>query len=104
MRATLSAVKKILTLPCSEASLLMSDSMDRKLSLAERLALRGHFLACKSCPPALREMHLVRKATRALSPAPADASVQAAESVPEHHLSETARQRIRQSLRDTTAE
>lgn len=40
---------KILTLHCEEASVLTSRELDEPLGLAERLALRGHTLVCRSC-------------------------------------------------------
>lgn len=54
----------ILTLRCDQASVLISDSFDRKLLFYERLALRGHYLACKSCPFFRKQMEFVRRAMR----------------------------------------
>lgn len=34
---------------CKQATGLVSQSLDRKLSLAERLALRFHLFICKAC-------------------------------------------------------
>lgn len=79
----------------------MSDSLDRDLTVVERLALRGHFLACKTCPPALRQMRLVRSATRSLTPIPSDAPVQREDVPHREKLSESARQRIKQTLRES---
>ncbi len=42
-------VRMILSLSCDESSRLLSDGLDRQLSLTERIALRGHLLACRRC-------------------------------------------------------
>ncbi len=42
-------IKMILSLSCRESSRLLSDGLDRQLSLTERLALRGHLFACRRC-------------------------------------------------------
>ena len=54
----------ILTLKCDQASLLMSDSLDRRLLLHERIALRSHLLACRVCPVLLRQLRLIRAASQ----------------------------------------
>lgn len=42
-------LRMILTLRCEGAARLLSDAQERPLSLAERLALAGHLLACVWC-------------------------------------------------------
>lgn len=49
-------------LTCKEAAQLLSDSLDRKLPLSQRVALRIHLLMCNLCPR-FREQILFLKAT-----------------------------------------
>lgn len=49
-------------LTCREAARLISDSMDRKLPLRQRVSLRIHLLMCKLCPR-FREQILFLKET-----------------------------------------
>jgi hypothetical protein len=49
---------------CREVTRLVSESLDRKLSLWQRVGIRIHFLMCKLCPEAKRQMLLIRKAMR----------------------------------------
>ena len=51
-----SDVLKILTLRCEEASLLASREIDEPLGLAERVALCGHSLVCRSCRRLRRQL------------------------------------------------
>ncbi len=37
-------------LTCKEVAQLLSDSLDRKLPLSQRVSLRIHLLMCKLCP------------------------------------------------------
>lgn len=45
---------------CEEATRLMSQSLDRKLPLRRRIALRSHLLLCKFCPGFLRQMRFLK--------------------------------------------
>ncbi|MEO1524679.1 MAG: zf-HC2 domain-containing protein [Planctomycetota bacterium] len=63
MKNLLRRLTTILTLKCDEASLLMSDSLDRPLLWDEWLALKGHFLACRVCPKLLRQLKVIRGAS-----------------------------------------
>src|SRR5258707_495626 len=45
---------------CKEVTLLQSDSMDRKLSLSERLGLRLHLVLCKWCRRYGKHLRLLR--------------------------------------------
>lgn len=47
---------------CEEATRLMSQSLDRKLPLRQRIALRSHLLMCKLCPGFLRQMRFLKTA------------------------------------------
>ena len=49
MKKFLSATKLIFTLKCEESSHLISDSIDRDLTLVERLAVQLHYIGCWSC-------------------------------------------------------
>lgn len=53
---------KILTLHCEEASVLASRELDEPLGLAERLAVRGHTLVCRSCRRFRRQLQFLRVA------------------------------------------
>lgn len=66
-------IKMILSLSCSESSRLLSDGLDRQLSLTERIALRGHLLACRRCRRFRHILQYLRTATQRLTtPPPAD--------------------------------
>lgn len=51
-------------LDCKHASRLVSQSMDRQLSLRERLGLRLHLLLCDACTQFSRQMTLLQQAVR----------------------------------------
>lgn len=53
-----------LHLSCREAARLMSERMDRRLNLAERLALGVHLRVCESCPRYEAQLHFLRGAMR----------------------------------------
>ncbi len=53
---------KILTIRCEEASVLTSRELDEHLALADRLALRGHTLVCRSCRRLRRQLLFLRDA------------------------------------------
>jgi hypothetical protein len=52
---------------CREATALMSQEQDRRLSLAERIGLRLHVLICTGCTNYRRQMAVLRAACRRLS-------------------------------------
>jgi len=52
----LNGLTEILTLTCERAAHLMSDSLDRRLLLSERIALLGHLLACRLCRKFRRQL------------------------------------------------
>ncbi len=52
---------------CKEATHLVSEGLDRRLGLAERLALRLHLAICDGCSHFSRQMQLLRKAMRRLA-------------------------------------
>lgn len=84
--SVVSGIKRILTLSCDESSRLVSEALDRKLPLAERVAVRAHFLCCKPC-------RVFAKQIRVLSDAASDDSASA-----EAQLSAAARDRMTEAL------
>ncbi|MDH4442097.1 MAG: zf-HC2 domain-containing protein [Rhizobium sp.] len=50
---------------CDEATKLVSDRLDRNLSIREGLALRLHLLACDKCTRFSRQMQAIRRISRA---------------------------------------
>ena len=61
---------------CREVHRLVSEGMDRDLSLVERLRLRLHLLVCTACTRFSEQMALLRGAMHAFPP---DDSVDAGE-------------------------
>lgn len=51
-------------LDCKHASRLVSQSMDRRLSMRERLGLWLHLLICDACSQFSRQIALLRQAVR----------------------------------------
>lgn len=51
-------------LSCKQATELMSQELDRPLSLIERLGLRLHVLICTGCHNYRRQMGILREACR----------------------------------------
>lgn len=47
---------------CREVAALILAREDRALTLAERLAVRIHFLVCKACPNFAQEVRTMRQA------------------------------------------
>lgn len=54
-----------LRLSCKEASRLISDGMDRRLSIAERVALRLHVGICDACTRFTAQVQFLRRALKA---------------------------------------
>ncbi len=50
---------------CKEATQLMSQGMDHKLSLRERMGLRLHVLICRGCAATEKHFSFLRTATAA---------------------------------------
>jgi hypothetical protein len=53
-------------LSCKEAARLVSQGLDRRLGLGERLALRLHLAICDGCTNFRKQVLFLRKALRAL--------------------------------------
>jgi hypothetical protein len=60
-----------LRLTCKEASRLISDGMDRHLSMAERIRLRFHVGICDACARFTSQVQFLRRAL-ATFPGPDD--------------------------------
>ena len=58
------AIKLVLTLECHESTELVSASLERQLSFAERWAVRLHAVACWSCRRFRRQIEFIRAAMR----------------------------------------
>ncbi len=54
-------------LTCRESAKLMSEALDRKLSLGERAGLRLHLAICAGCRNFRAQMDLLREACRRLA-------------------------------------
>lgn len=55
-------MKMPLLISCRQSARLLSGRLDRRLSLAERMALRMHLAICKVCPVFDRQLRLVNRA------------------------------------------
>ena len=54
-------------LSCKEATQLVSQGMDRRLRVPERLALRLHLLICRGCRNFSRQAAFLRRALQRLA-------------------------------------
>lgn len=81
-------------LSCKEVTFLISESMDRWLSLHQRADLNTHLRICKFCPRYRRQLLLTRETLRRYARKLEDNTA----SFPETSLSPEARERIRVSL------
>jgi len=79
---------------CKDVSTLMSESLDRKLSLRERFGLKTHLLVCKGCQRMARQMQLLSAASRRVGFIQEDGSSPAQEA-----LSAEARARIQAQVK-----
>jgi hypothetical protein len=77
---------------CAELTQIMSESLERRLTLRERVTLRLHFLICKYCVWYLGQLRLMRGAARSRGARIPD------EASPQTSLSPEARERIRSAL------
>ncbi len=53
---------------CKEVHRLVSEGMDRDLSLVERTRMRLHLVMCEACTRFTGQMDLLRRAMRAVPP------------------------------------
>jgi predicted anti-sigma-YlaC factor YlaD len=86
---------RLLNLPCDGMSRLASESLDRDLTLPERLALRSHMLYCSACRRYTRQITLLRDAMRRLR-----ARLESGEPFPGTVLPDDVRERIKHALRE----
>ena len=77
-------------LNCREVTLLASESLDRKVTLKERIGLRFHLLMCKLCTRYVRQLKFMHQASRVVD----ENNVKGSGA----QLSESARDRIRNRL------
>ena len=54
-------------LSCKEVTRLVSQGLDRELSLGERTMLRFHFVICRGCRNVNRQLAFLRSALRQLA-------------------------------------
>jgi len=59
---------------CKEVHRLVSEGLDRDLSLIERARMRMHLLVCRACQNFDNQMHLIRRAMRQIDIAAEDAT------------------------------
>ncbi len=83
---------------CRRASELMSQQLDRKLSLGEKLRLHTHLMICKSCPQTLQQFEILRMASKQFGE---HVSKQADE---DHALTADSRERILSKLKAQDAD
>lgn len=81
---------------CEEVTQLVSESMDRKLPLGKRMAIRVHFLGCRFCRRFKRQLLLIRKAGQHYKDNVVEEQAQN-----DHSLSPEAIERIKQSLKSS---
>ena len=58
------AVQLVLTLKCERSMRLVSEALDRDLSLGERIALRLHLFICRACRRARRQLFFLHEGLR----------------------------------------
>jgi len=80
---------------CKEVSRRVSESMDRKLPLYQRMLIRMHLLMCKYCARFRRQVVMLRKLCRSHR-------LNENFSDPNASLSPDARERIRQALKPSS--
>lgn len=78
--------------PCKEIAKIISASLDRRLTLRERVVMKLHLVACKPCFRYLEQSHF-------LSAAASQMSDQLKDELLTGHLSDEARERIKSILR-----
>jgi hypothetical protein len=80
-----------ITPPCHDITRLLSQSMDRRLPLFTRVAIRLHFRICVWCKRYGEQLDTIRKASRSIP--------ERSEGTSNASLSENVRQRIREAVR-----
>ncbi|BCM25266.1 zf-HC2 domain-containing protein [Methyloradius palustris] len=80
----------MILLSCKQASILVSTSLDRSLSLRERVSLRLHLTICDGCTRFSQQLHAIRVFLRK--------RVSVIEADTELHLSKDAKIRIAEAI------
>ena len=80
-------------LSCQEVAQLVSESLDSKLLLRERLAVKIHFLFCKGCPQFEQQVRFLRDTLRTFQ-----VRIESTESFFPSSLGPEARDRIKRVL------
>lgn len=83
---------------CRELTPVLSQSLERRLTLREQLTLRLHFLICAYCARYLKQLRFMRDALRAREARALEAD--AADDNAASSLAPEARERIRRALRE----
>jgi len=82
-------------LSCKDATRLISESMDVSLPIGKRIGMRLHLLMCRFCSRYERQLLLIREAVRRIVATEGKPGEPSGEL-----LSEEAKERIRESLRN----
>lgn len=82
---------------CKEVTRLISESLDRELPLGRRIAVRLHFIFCRCCARYEQNLRLLREVFRLRREQPAEPAGDS----PSDSLSEDAKDRMRNILRDS---
>ena len=82
---------------CKDVSLKVSESLDRKLPLSQRMMIRFHMMMCRYCARFQKQLLLVRQMARYAQPMESTSE----DSV---KLPEDARARLKQTLKSASAE
>jgi hypothetical protein len=89
----------LLNVPCREAAQLVSESLDRELTRAERWAVQLHMLYCIACRRYRRQVFLLRSALRR----PTADCCQSQEPLATTELAPEVREQIKRRLRESWA-
>ena len=76
---------------CREVTRLVSESLDRKMTLGERIGIKMHLWMCKLCPEVMKQMLFIRESMQLIS-------IQEDPLSAEVSLSPEARERITRAL------
>lgn len=79
---------------CDELTPVMSQSLERKLTLRERTTLKLHLLICMQCQRYLKQLHMMHEALKLKARSEANNNESA-----KSGLSDPARERLKEALR-----
>ena len=88
---------KFFMMKCEEASKLVSEKMDRELTLSEKMGLKLHLFLCSMCRTVTRQLAFIKRASRHLGGSEED-SVLAQGGCLDDTLTADARARIKNVL------